>query len=134
MKVLEFAFDSREPSDYLPHCYTRESVCYTGTHDNLTLQQWFDEAGPEDVAYAKQYMGLNAEEGMVWGMIRGGMSSVSDLFVAQMQDYLGLGGEARMNFPGTLSNKNWTWRAEDGMITDKLADKIREMTVLYGRV
>ena len=134
MKVLEFAFDSREPSDYLPHCYTRESVCYTGTHDNLTLQQWFDEAGPEDVAYAKQYMGLNAEEGMVWGMIRGGMSSVSDLFVAQMQDYLGLGGEARMNFPGTLSNKNWTWRAEDGMITDKLADKIREMTALYGRV
>ena len=67
-------------------------------------------------------------------MIRGGMSSVSDLFVAQMQDYLGLGGEARMNFPGTLSNKNWTWRAEDGMITDKLADKIREMTALYGRV
>lgn len=133
MKVLEFAFDSREPSDYLPHRYTTDSVCYTGTHDNMTMQQWFDEAKPDDVAYAKEYMGLNDEEGYVWGMIRGGMSSVSDLFVAQMQDYLTLGGEARMNFPGTVSNKNWTWRAEAGQITPELAEKIRAMTHLYGR-
>lgn len=134
MKVLEFAFDSREPSDYLPHCYTRHCVCYTGTHDNQTLRQWFDEAKPEDVAYARQYMGLHGEEGDVWGMIRAGMGSVSDLFVAQMQDYLELDGKARMNFPGSLTGNNWTWRAEDGMITDALAERIRAMARLYGRI
>ena len=134
MKVLEFAFDSREPSDYLPHRYTRDSVCYTGTHDNMTLRQWFDTAKEDDIAYAREYMGLNREEGYVWGMIRGGMSSVSDLFVAQMQDYLELGAEGRMNFPGTLSEANWTWRAREGALTQALAARIRAMTVLYGRV
>lgn len=134
MKVLEFAFDAREPSDYQPHRYTRDSVCYTGTHDNQTMRQWFDEAKAGDLTYAKQYMGLNQEEGYVWGMIRGGMSSVSDLFVAQMQDYLELGAEARMNFPGTLSNKNWTWRAQGDMITTALADRIREITRIFDRL
>ena len=111
-----------------------DSVCYTGTHDNVTLKQWFDEASRQDKAYAKAYMGLNRSEGNVWGMIRGGMSSVSRLFVAQMQDYLELGGEARMNFPGTLSSANWTWRAAEGFDSDKLAKKIRKMTGLYGRL
>ena len=134
MKVLEFAFDSREDSDYLPHLYPVDSVCYTGTHDNVTLKQWFDEANRKDKAYAKAYMGLNRSEGNVWGMIRGGMGSVSRLFVAQMQDYLELGGQARMNFPGTLSSANWTWRAEEGFDSDKLAGKIRKMTGLYGRL
>ena len=133
MKVLQFAFDSREESDYLPHTYTRHSVCYTGTHDNLTLQQWFEEAAPEDIALAKNYLGLNREEGYVWGMIRGCMGSVSDLCVVQMQDYLGLGGEARMNFPGTLSSSNWSWRAEKGFITEVLTARILEITKRYGR-
>ena len=134
MKVIEFAFDSREDSDYLPHLYPEDSVCYTGTHDNVTLKQWFDEASPEDIAYAKAYLGLNREEGFVRGMIRGGMSSVSRIFVAQMQDYLELGKEARMNFPGTLSMANWTWRAEEGFATEELAESIYKMTKLYGRL
>ena len=134
MKVLQFAFDSREESNYLPHTYTRNSVCYTGTHDNLTLQQWFDEASPEDIGLAKAYLGLNGEEGCVWGMIRGCMGSVSDLCVVQMQDYLGLGGEARMNFPGTLSSKNWSWRAAPGFITEDLTAKIFAITKRYARV
>ena len=134
MKVLEFAFDSREESDYLPHLYPVDSVCYTGTHDNVTLKQWFDEANRKDRSYAKAYLGLNRQEGFVWGMIRGGMSSVSRMFVAQMQDYLELGGEARMNFPGTLSGANWTWRATEGFDSDQLARKIRKMTGLYGRL
>ena len=133
MKVLEFAFDSREDSDYLPHLYPVESVCYTGTHDNVTLQQWFDEAAPEDVAYAKAYLGLNQEEGYIWGMIRGAMSSVSRLCVVQMQDYLELGKSARMNFPGTLSSANWTWRAEEGFDSEALAKRIFTLTKLYGR-
>ena len=133
MKVLEFAFDSREDSDYLPHLYPVDSVCYTGTHDNVTLKQWFDEASPEDVAYAKSYLGLNEEEGFVWGMIRGAMGSVSRLCVVQMQDYLELGKPARMNFPGTLSMDNWTWRAEEGFHSKHLAQKILKVTKLYGR-
>ena len=134
MKVLEFAFDSREESDYLPHLYPVDSVCYTGTHDNVTLKQWFDEAAPEDVACAKAYLGLNRQEGYIRGMIRGCMSSVSRLCVVQMQDYLELGKEARMNFPGTLSSENWTWRAKKGFDSDALAARIRETTRLYGRL
>lgn len=134
MMVLGFAFDSRESSEYLPHCYTPNTVCYTGTHDNMTTQQWFDSASADAVAYAKEYMGLNDCEGLVWGTIRTAMASVSSLCVVQMQDYLGLGGEARMNFPGTMSDANWTWRASDGFASPQLADKIRAMTKLYGRL
>ena len=133
MKVLEFAFDSREDSDYLPHLYPVDSVCYTGTHDNVTLKQWFDEAAAQDVAYAKAYLGLNDEEGYIWGMIRGAMSSVSRICVVQMQDYLELGKSARMNFPGTLSTDNWTWRAREGFDSKALADRILKLTRLYGR-
>ena len=134
MKVMEFAFDSREAGNYLPHLYPVESVVYTGTHDNVTLKQWFDEAAPEDIAYAKAYLGLNSEEGYTWGMIRGAMSSVSRLCMVQMQDYLELGKEGRMNYPGTLSSDNWTWRAPDGFDSLALAEKIQAMTRLYGRL
>ena len=134
MKVLEFAFDSREPSDYLPHTYTQNSVCYTGTHDNMTMRQWFETASPEAVAYAREYMHLDDYEGLVWGTIRTAMASVSDLCIIQLPDYLNLGGEARMNFPGTLSDANWTWRVNGYMINDGLAGAIRNLTALYGRL
>ncbi|MGN0133448.1 MAG: 4-alpha-glucanotransferase [Anaerotignum sp.] len=132
MKVLEFAFDSREPSDYLPHTYTSHCVCYVGTHDNETVMAWKDAAAPEDIAMAVKYLGLNEEEGFHWGILRGGMSSVAELFVAQMQDFLGLGAEARMNTPSTLGG-NWQWRLKEGQITEELTAKIAEMTRLYGR-
>ena len=133
MKVLQFAFDSREPSDYLPHRYPTNCICYTGTHDNATLAQWLGDAKGDDVAYAKQYLGLNDEEGYVNGIIRGGMSSVADLFVAQMQDWLALGGESRMNVPGVLGHGNWCWRMLPGALTDELADHIAAMTAMYSR-
>ena len=134
MKILEFAFDSREPSDYLPYNCPVNSVCYTGTHDNMTMRQWFDTASADAVAYATEYMALTEQEGLVWGVIRTAMSAPSKLCIVQLQDYLDLGGEARMNFPGTQTGDNWTWRATDGMLTDALATKIHRMTVLYGRV
>ena len=134
MKVLEFAFDSREPSDYLPHTYPQNSVCYTGTHDNMTMRQWFETASPDAVAYATEYMNLSEAEGLVWGVIRTACASVSDLCVIQMQDYLDLGGEARMNFPGTMTSANWTWRAKTGFTGNGLAGRIRAMTALYGRM
>ncbi len=134
MKVMQFAFDSRETADYLPHTYPVNSVCYSGTHDNLTLAQWFDEASAEDIGLAKAYLGLNQEEGLIRGMIRGCMGSVSKLCVIQMQDYLELDGSARMNFPGTLSGNNWTWRAKNGFITKSLTERIYTMTQRYGRL
>ena len=134
MKVLEFAFDSREPSDYLPHTYTQNTVCYTGTHDNMTMRQWFETASPEAVAYAREYMHLDDYEGLVWGTIRTAMSYVSDMCIIQLPDYLNLGGEARMNFPGTLSDANWTWRVSGHMINDGLARAIYNLTALYGRL
>lgn len=133
MKVLQFAFDAREPSNYLPHTYDHHCVCYAGTHDNTTVAAWFSEANPEDTAFSERYLGLNDQEGYVWGMLRGGMSSVASLFVAQMQDYLGLGGEARMNIPGTLGGNNWKWRLLPGEISDALIEKISAMTKMYGR-
>ncbi|MBE6942496.1 MAG: 4-alpha-glucanotransferase [Ruminococcaceae bacterium] len=134
MKVLEFAFDSREPSDYLPHTYPRNSVCYTGTHDNMTMRQWFETAPPDAVAYAREYMALSESEGLVWGVVRTAMSCVSELCVIPIQDLLNLGGEARMNFPGTMTGANWTWRAEDGFTDNGLAQRLYELTKLYGRV
>ena len=136
MKVLEFAFDTKEESDYLPHNYISNSVCYTGTHDNETVMQWFETASKEEKLHAVSYLNLTEEEGYNWGMIRGGMSSVSDLFIAPLQDYLGLGAEARMNQP-SIPMGWWRWRAlsEDltGEKADALAAKIREMTGLYCR-
>lgn len=134
MKVMQFAFDSREAADYLPHTYPVNSVCYSGTHDNPTLAQWFQEVSQEDIALARAYLGLNVEEGLIPGMIRGCMGSVSRLCVIQMQDYLELDGSARMNFPGTLSENNWTWRAPVGFITTALTERIFKMTQRYGRL
>ena len=133
MKVLEFAFDSREPSEYLPHTYIQNTVCYTGTHDNMTMRQWFETAPAEAVAYAIDYMRLTEQEGYVTGTIRTAMSSVSDLCIIPLQDWLDLGSEARMNTPGTTGN-NWVWRVSPTGCTDDLAEKIYQMTAIYGRL
>ena len=132
MKVLEFAFNPHEPSDYLPHFYKENCVCYTGTHDNAPLAEWFETGDKKEIVHAKKYLGLNKEEGYNFGMIRGGMGSVAKLFVAQMQDYLELGKYNRMNTPGVASG-NWEWRMLPGEDSAKLAEKIAEMTRLYGR-
>ena len=132
MRVLEFAFDGSSENPYLPYNHIQNSVCYTGTHDNMPLKQWLDESGAETAALASDYMGQ--PQNPVWGMIRLCMASVSDLAVVQMQDYLELGAEARMNFPGTCTGSNWTWRAESGFASDALAEKIKDLTRTYGRV
>ena len=98
------------------------------------MAQWFDEAAPEDIALAKTYMGLNSEEGLIKGMIRGVMGSASRICIIQMQDYLELDGSARMNFPGTLSSNNWTWRVKEGFLTEELTRRIFDTTKRYGRL
>ena len=134
MKILEFAFDDRDAgSDYLPHCYGTHCVVYAGTHDNDTIQGWMVNAPADTVAYAREYLRLNAEEGYHWGMMRGAWASPADLAVMQMQDVLGLGGEARMNVPSTLGG-NWCWRALPGVFTDELAEKLRHDMAVYQRL
>ena len=133
MKVLEFAFVPDEPSSYLPHRYERNCICYSGTHDNETLRQWLEALDDRTAAYVMEYLGVKTREDCLWGILRAGMASVADTFVAQMQDYLELGAEARMNEPGTVGAENWSWRVEESMLTNELADKIARMTKLYER-
>lgn len=133
MKVLQFAFDTREQSDYIPHTYYKHCIVYTGTHDNDTIKGWMETTGmKEDVAYAKTYLHLNDEEGQNWGFIRGAWSSVGDVAITLMQDLLDLGNEARMNLPSTLGG-NWIWRMPEASLTDALAEKLYNLTKLYGR-
>lgn len=135
MKVLEFAFDSREESDYLPHNYTTNCVVYTGTHDNNTIRGWYEEMDEADRQLSVDYMN-NAhtpEDEIHWDFVRLALSSVAKLAVIPVQDYLGLGGEARINTPSTLG-ENWRWRMLSGEISDEIAVKCRKMAKLYGRV
>lgn len=132
MKVLEFAFDSKDSSDYLPHAYIPNCACYGGTHDNETLTGWIAEVTPDDRDKAIAYLGLNEEEGYTWGLIRGGMSSVANLFVTQMQDYLELDNTARMNTPG-IPEGNWQWRMLPDAITEEMTEKLLNITKMYDR-
>lgn len=133
MKILQFAFDSREESDYLPHNYSSNSVVYTGTHDNDTTMGWYQTVGEHDRSFAKKYLNIKDDEDMVWNFIRAAIASVSDIAIIPMQDYLSLGSEARINIPSTLGN-NWKWRMIKGQTDKELAEKICKMCKLYGRV
>ena len=133
MKILQFAFDSREESDYLPHNYLANSVVYTGTHDNDTMMGWYQTVNRRDRSFSRKYLNIRSNKDMVWNFIRAAVASVSDTAIIPIQDYLGLGSEARINIPSTLGN-NWKWRLVKGQIDGELADKIYKMCKLYGRV
>lgn len=135
MKVLEFAFDSREQSDYLPYNYEKHSVVYTGTHDNETITGWYAGLSGDDLKMCQEYMKIDrkTDERYHWDFIRLAMLSVSDLCIIPIQDYLGLDNRARINKPSTLG-KNWKWRLKKGQITSKLLMEIREMTRISGRL
>ncbi len=133
MKVIQFAFDSREGSNYLPHTYEKHCVVYTGTHDNDTISGWMKTAPKDSVRFAKEYLNLTRREGYNWGMMRAAWSSVGELAVVPMQDLIGLGSQARMNTPSTLGG-NWQWRALPDQITDRLAKKLYRCMQMYGRL
>ncbi|MEJ2761407.1 MAG: 4-alpha-glucanotransferase [Gammaproteobacteria bacterium] len=131
MKVLQFAFgdDSRNP--YLPHNHARRYVVYTGTHDNNTTLGWFGELDEARQDRVMEYLGRPAEP-MPWPLIRAALASVCRLAVLPMQDLLGLGGEHRLNTPGTTAG-NWAWRLPWPSLTPKLAQHLRHLNQLYGR-
>ena len=134
MKVLQFAFDSREESDYLPHNYDKNCVVYTGTHDNDTVHGWYDALDEQDKKFSQRYMNnANTPRNEIHeDFVRLAMASVADLCIIPIQDYLGLGGEARINLPSTLGG-NWKWRLKKVQITDMVIYRIQELSKLYGR-
>ncbi len=135
MKVLQFAFDSREPGNYLPHTYPCNCVVYTGTHDNTTTRGWFHELSREGREFAREYMRIPAldEDNLSWNFIALAMASVADLCIIPMQDYLCLDEKARINTPSTLGG-NWTWRMKRGAFDRDLIEKMHRLAWLYGRL
>lgn len=132
MKVLQFAFDSREDSDYLPHNYPVNCVVYTGTHDNETMRGWYDHVNRKDRKFAKEYVGVRSEETAAWSFIRAAFASVAATAIIPMQDYLNLGDEARINTPSTLGG-NWEWRMLPGADSSELSGKILRLSQVFGR-
>lgn len=135
MKILEFAFDSRDGggASYLPFSYPTNCVAYVGTHDNDTALGWLVTALPDDVAHARAYLHLDPAEGEGWGFMRAIWASPADLVIVQMQDLLELGSEARINVPSTTGG-NWCWRAVPGFDSDELAARVRRNMELYYRI
>lgn len=133
MKIIEFAFDDDEQNAYLPHNYKQNCIVYTGTHDNDTVLGWYQSLGRKSRAFAKRYVGIPGRKEVNWQFIRLAMASVADTCIIPMQDYLGLGKEARINTPSTLGT-NWKWRMAEGALSEELAARIYEMTKTYARL
>lgn len=133
MKILEFAFDSDEENDYLPHNYDSNCVVYTGTHDNDTVMGWYASAKNTDKKHIREYLGIKSAANINWDLIRLAQQSVADTAIIPIQDCLGLGNEARINLPSTLGT-NWKWRMQSGACTPELAAKLYHMAKLYGRI
>lgn len=137
MKVLEFAFDTRDssgPEEYLPYNYDKNCVVYTGTHDNETLMEWIDKILPEEYVMIQEYIGqkLLEHEKIADELVRLAHSSTANTCIIPLQDYLLLGAEARINKPSVVGI-NWKWRLNSDLLTEKLKKKIVMLTTVYGR-
>jgi 4-alpha-glucanotransferase len=132
MKILQFAFGSDADNGHLPHHYRKNSVVYTGTHDNDTVLGWYRKAPAKIKKNAEDYLNLPRSKNISWEFIRAAWSSVAAVSIAPLQDLLSLGSEARMNLPGTGSG-NWQWRLEKGVLGKKLAQKLKSLTKTFGR-
>jgi 4-alpha-glucanotransferase len=132
MKVLHFAFGSDPANPFLPFNYPRNCVVYTGTHDNNTTVGWFQSLPDYDRDNLKNYMGCISEDGIHWDLIRLAMSSIANMAIMPLQDVLGLGEDARMNFPSKAEG-NWAWRYDPNTLTQEMRDRLRTLTRLFGR-
>lgn len=132
MKILQFAFSGDPQDDFLPHHYPVNCFAYTGSHDNETAQGWFDHATLKEKKFCLDYLGANETE-VPHRMIREVWRSVADFAIAPMQDFLGLGSEARMNLPGCASG-NWSWRMPKRALSSELKDQVYQLNFLYSRL
>jgi 4-alpha-glucanotransferase len=124
MKILQFAFTGPD-NPFLPHNYVPNCVAYTGTHDNDTAMGWFAAAPDREREFAKRYLGVDGGD-FAWDLIRAVWKSVAVFAIAPMQDVLGLGGEARMNYPSRLGG-NWEWRMGEKDLRDDLAARLKDL-------
>ena len=132
MKVIQFGFDHKGDSEYLPHNYVKNSVVYPGTHDNQTVLSWFRELNDDDKWFVRNYLDIKDDYFICDKVIRAGLASVADTVIVQMQDYLGLTDDARMNTPSKLGG-NWSWRVKKEQINDSLAGYLGFLSETYRR-
>ena len=132
MKILQFAFSADAANPFLPFNYPRNAVVYTGTHDNDTTLGWFNTASDQEKQNLLLYLGSISPEGIHWDLIRLALSSIANQAIIPLQDILGLGNQARMNFP-SIPEGNWEWRYQTGALTQELGDRLKVLTELNGR-
>lgn len=131
MKILQFAFDTAEDNNYLPHTFDKNCIVYTGTHDNDTIIGWYNKANETDKKQFRDYSGYSDAE-INWDFIRLAFSSVADIAIIPVQDILALDTWARINLPGTSSG-NWKWKLENFNELNTLVERLKYFTKLYGR-
>lgn len=132
MKILQFAFGSGADNPYLPFCYHRNCVAYTGTHDNDTTVGWFNQLSDYEKENLLRYLGCTSSEGIHWDLIRLALGSVANQAIIPLQDILGLGTEMRMNIPSRAEG-NWGWRYQSDALTEEVSDRLKTLTLTYGR-
>ena len=133
MKVLCFGFDGDETNPHFPGNYPEHTVLYTGTHDNDTVLGWAEKASPRAMAFAMKTIGFKKPEEAPEAFVRFAAASVAETVVFPMQDVLGLGGDARMNLPGSPDG-NWLWRMKPGAASEQLARRLRLLNKETGRL
>lgn len=132
MEVLEFAFDGNSDNPHIPYNYDKNSVVYGGTHDNETLQGYFDERNDQELEYAYNYLGTRDKHLIVDQVFRAAYGSVANLVVFQVQDILKMDNTARMNTPSTFGD-NWKWRLRRGQLNDNHVNNLKYLVRLFGR-
>jgi len=133
MRLFQFAFWENANHEFLPHTYPINCVAYTGTHDNDTTRSWFEHAPKHEQRFASRYLGYPSSNHVTQAMLRGIWSSVAVFAITPMQDFLNLGGRARMNLPATTAG-NWRWRMQPDAVKAELITWIREMNITFNRV
>ncbi|MCL2333068.1 MAG: 4-alpha-glucanotransferase [Actinomycetia bacterium] len=134
MKVLQFAFDSDAENPHLPHKIAANSICYTGTHDNDTLRGWLDSRAADECRKIADYLGAGEAQDLADALITAALASEAQIAIIPIQDWLGLGSEARLNTPGTTGGRNWRWRIPQRALTPQLAARIRHATKRFNRM
>ncbi len=133
MNILQFAFGSDHTDSFLPHNYKHDCVVYTGTHDNDTTSGWYNNSSTEkERDHARRYMAVSGSD-ISWDLIRLGWSSIADTAITTVQDILNLGSDSRMNLPSSVGPDNWSWRLLPNELNKEIANRLKELTILFGR-
>ena len=131
MRIMQFAFSGDASDPFLPHNYIENCVAYTGTHDNDTVTGYYQTAPEHEKDFMRRYLARSGND-IAWDMIRSIWGSVAVMSIAPMQDFLRLGNQARMNFPGKASG-NWGWRMAADALTPGLKNEIININTVFGR-